>query len=397
MNLRTNIIALLLLFLGSVLTAQNAVKYGNDYLAIGVGARAHGMGKSIVASVADGNAVYWNPAGLTMLSSSFEVNLMHAEWFSGIAKYDYVSFAKSLGEEKESAFAVAVIRLGIDNIPNTFNLVGADGSINPDLVTGFSYADYAALASYSHKLRIDGLRLGGTAKVIYRNAGQFGKAWGFGADLGVQYDVQRWKFGLMARDITSTFNAWSFDYTEEEIATLLTTGNEISDNSIEIVTPRFILGAAFASRKTGEEKIGILVEMDADFTTDGQRNVLISSKSFNMDPSIGLELDYKQLVFLRAGVNNFQETFDDEGGSALAVQPNMGIGLKLGMVTIDYALNNVGSAGNSGNYYSHIISLGVRFKEKPKKEKKPKPKKQPKPKKKAYPDSDYPDYIEQID
>lgn len=399
MRVRIYTVVFLLLFFGPILLAQNTVKYGNDYLAIGVGARAHGMGKSVVANVASGNAGYWNPAGLVLMPHSFQVNMMHAEWFSGIAKYDYISFAKSLGTEKKSAIGVSIIRLGIDNIPNTFSLVGADGSINPDLVTGFSYADYAALISYSRKLKPKGLRLGGSAKIIYRNAGKFGKAWGFGADIGLQYDLNRWKFGLMARDITSTFNAWSFTYTEEEIATLLTTGNELSENSIEVVTPRIILGTAFYSRKTGDEKVGILAEIDFDFTTDGQRNVLISSKSFNVDPSMGLEFDYNQMVFLRAGINNFQKVLNDEGNSSLSVQPNMGIGLKIGQITIDYALNNVGSAGNTGNFYSHIISLGIGFKEKSRNKESldvsPKEKKSKTKKKDLEPN--YPDYIEQID
>ena len=191
------------------LIAQNVVKYGNDFLAIGVGARAHGMGKSVVANASGGDAGYWNPAGLVIMPTSFQVNLMHAEWFAGIAKYDYVSLANSLGKDKKSALGITIIRLGIDDIPNTFELIQSDGSINTDYVTGFSYADYAGMVSYSTKLKPEGLRLGGTAKVIYRNVGTFGKAWGFGADVGLQYDLNRWKIGLMARDITSTFTAWN--------------------------------------------------------------------------------------------------------------------------------------------------------------------------------------------
>ncbi len=377
--------------------AQNTVKYGNEFLSIGVGARAHGMGKSVVASTTGGDAGFWNPAGLVIIPTNFQVNFMHAEWFAGVAKYDYVSFANALGKEKKSALGISVIRLGIDDIPNTFNLVGSDGSVNPDWVTGFSYADYAGLITYSRKLKPDGLRFGGNAKVIYRSVGKFGKAWGFGLDLGMQYDLGRWQLGLMARDITSTFNAWSISYTEEEIGTLLATGNELGESSIEIVTPTIIIGTAFNSRKTGKEKIGFLAEMNLNFTTDGQRNVLISSPSINIDPSLGIELDYKGLVYLRGGVNNFQNVKDDDGNSSLVVQPNMGVGLKLGPFLIDYALNNVGSAGNSGNFYSHIISLSINFKQKKiTKDKLEVTPISPKVKKKDM-KSDYPDYIEQID
>ena len=39
-------------------------KYSNEFLNIGAGARGLGMGGAQVASVADGTAGYWNPAGL---------------------------------------------------------------------------------------------------------------------------------------------------------------------------------------------------------------------------------------------------------------------------------------------------------------------------------------------
>jgi hypothetical protein len=394
-NITLFVFMCLLLVLPLSAQNDNVVKYGNDFLAIGVGARAHGMGKSVVANVSGGDAGYWNPAGLVMSPSAFQVNFMHAEWFAGVAKYDYISIANSLGDDKKATLGISLIRLGVDNIPNTFDLVMSDGSIDPSRVTSFSYADYAGLVSYSRKLKPKGLRLGGTAKVIYKSAGKFGSAWGFGADLGMQYDIKRWKFGLMARDITSTFNAWSYDFTEEEIATLVATGNEIVENSIEVITPRIILGTAFSTRRTGAEKVGILVEMDLDFTTDGQRNVLVSTKSFNMDPSLGMEFDYKNIVFIRGGINNFQNVLDDEGNSSLAVQPNMGIGIKIGSFNIDYALNNVGSAGNTGNFYSHIVSVAINFKQKNgNKEQLDKGQRQPKAKEM---ESKYPDYIEQID
>ena len=40
-------------------------KYSNEFLNIGAGARGLGMGASVSASVNDGTAGYWNPAGLT--------------------------------------------------------------------------------------------------------------------------------------------------------------------------------------------------------------------------------------------------------------------------------------------------------------------------------------------
>ncbi|MEJ7665627.1 MAG: hypothetical protein WKG07_41965 [Hymenobacter sp.] len=50
-----------------------------------------------------------------------------------------------------------------------------------------------------------------SGKVIYRNVGSFANAYGFGIDAGVQYNHNGWRLGLMARDITTTFTAWSID------------------------------------------------------------------------------------------------------------------------------------------------------------------------------------------
>src|SRR5690606_681188 len=103
------------------LSAQ--VKYSNEFLTIGAGARAHGMSNAMISHIGDVSAGYWNPAGLTQINTPFQVSAMHAEWFAGIAKYDYISFAKQLKGENNAAFGLSVIRLGIDNIPNTLNLV----------------------------------------------------------------------------------------------------------------------------------------------------------------------------------------------------------------------------------------------------------------------------------
>jgi hypothetical protein len=52
-----------LLFL-SAFPVVFAQKYSNEFLAIGVGADAYGMGNAVVASADGVSAAYWNPAGL---------------------------------------------------------------------------------------------------------------------------------------------------------------------------------------------------------------------------------------------------------------------------------------------------------------------------------------------
>lgn len=353
-----------LLFLGFVLFGvvfeATAQKYSNEFLAIGVGARGHGMSGAQTALSNDLSAAYWNPAGLSGIEAPLQLAAMHAEWFAGVGQYDYIGFGKSLNRDKGSYLAFSVIRLGIDNIPYTINLVEPDGTINYDNVTEFSAADYAVMGSYARRLRNPALSVGGSVKVIRRVIGTFGGSWGFGADIGVQYKKKNLSLGLMGRDLTTTFNAWSFNLTEREKEVFTATDNEIPVSNTEITRPRFILGAAYKIRLN--EKASLLPALDLEWTTDGQRNVLISSKSFNVDPRFGLEADYNNFVQLRAGVGNFQRVKDDFDPEQenIAFQPNFGVGLHLGRVQLDYALTNIGNVAQIS--YSHIVSLKLDFK-----------------------------------
>ena len=198
------------------------------------------------------------------------------------------------------------------------------------------------------------LRLGGNVKVVHRNAGSFATAWGFGLDAGAQMDIKKWKFGATFKDITSTFNAWSFSFTEEEKDVLLATGNIVPENSLEITTPRLILGAAYDF--TLSENFGLLAEINTDITSDGRRNVLISADPVSIDPHIGIEADYKEFIFLRGGVGNVQRYIpDDLYEEAWTLQPNIGLGLVIGPVHLDYAYTNIGK--QSEVLYSHVFSL----------------------------------------
>jgi hypothetical protein len=347
-----------------ILASKNqlfAQKYSNEFLSLGVGARAHGMSGAQSAHVNDITAAYWNAAGLSEITAPFQIGAMHAEWFGGVAQYDYLAFGKSLDKEKKSFLAFTLIRLGIDDIPYTINLVNSDGTINYDNLTSFSAADYAFMGSYARKLKNPALSVGGSMKVIRRVIGKFGGAWGFGADLSMQYRKGNWMFGLQGRDLTTTFNAWSFNLTDKEKQVFTATNNEIPVSNTEITRPAFLLGGAY--RVKFNSKTSLLTAIDLEMTTDGQRNVLISSKSFNADPHIGLELDYNKFVQLRAGVSTFQRVKDDfnVNKEILTFQPNFGIGLKLGRVQLDYAFTDIGNVSQA--LYSNIFSLKLDLKE----------------------------------
>lgn len=340
----------------SLLTyAQSAPKYSNEFLFVGVGAKSFGMSQSVIASVDDVTAGYWNPAGLVHLKDNVQLSYMHSNYFAGIANYDYSGVAFKAGEN--NAMAVSFVRMGIDGIPNTLD-IWKNGVLDYDLITEFSSVDYSFMFSYAQKLLKNGLSFGGSAKVIRRKAGQFANAWGFGLDAGLQYKLDNdWRFAVVARDVTSTFNAWNFTFTDAQKETLAQLNQEIPKNSLEITLPRILLGAA--KKVQIGENYTLDAELNADLTTDGKRNTVIKTDALSVDPHLGVQFGYADAVFVRAGVGNIQKVENIDRKELWSFQPNIGIGLNLDKFAIDYAMANV--ASTAAVNYSHVFSIRFKF------------------------------------
>ncbi|MCO5258657.1 MAG: hypothetical protein M9916_00755 [Crocinitomicaceae bacterium] len=345
----------IIIFTSTVFSQTVAPKYSNEFLQIGIGADALGLGNAVIANTGNVMSSYWNPAGLTQSDKWLDIGLMHSEYFAGIAKYDYLGLSHKIDEK--SAFGFTAIRFGVDDIPNTTQLIDNQGNIDYDRITTFTAADYGFLFSYARKLPVEGLSFGGSFKVIYRKVGGFAKSWGFGLDAGVQYHLKdHWKFGAVLRDATSTFNAWIFSLDDATKEVFEKTGNEIPKNGLELTLPRLILGA-YTKYPLGKKGIYFASELDIDLTTDGKRNTLIRSKVFSIDPKFGIEFGFREFIAIRAGITNMQYTKDFNDKKKFNIQPNIGIGVGFKSIHLDYAFTDIGDA--SVALYSHVISLRV--------------------------------------
>ncbi len=344
---------LILLFLiaGFTMQAQTVRKYSNEFLNIGVDARAFGMSNAMTANTGDVNSGYWNPAGLTKLEDK-QLSLMHASYFANIANYDYAAFAMPL--DKESAVAFSIIRFGVDDILNTTQLIDDQGQINYDRISLFSTADYAGTFSYARRLPLDGFSFGVNAKVVRRIIGDFANSWGFGLDAGLQFESNNnWQFGLMARDITTTFNAWSID--EDKFADIqgaVAGQNQELPETTEITIPKLQLGAA--KKFTYDHDFTLLTEVDFNFRF-AETNDIISSSSVSMTPSLGLEFGYIEMIYVRTGFGNVQNTVKLDGSESTSLQPNLGVGFKYKGIAVDYALTDIGDS--SATLYSNVFSV----------------------------------------
>lgn len=370
---KTIVCGLFFLVAGSIDGEAQSRIYVNEYLNIGVGARALAMGGAQAASSADAYSAYWNPAGLVNMENDAELGAMHAEYFAGIFKYNYGALGLKL-KDKKRAVGVSYMRFATDNIPYTIDYVRPDGSFDEDKLKSISAGDYAFNLSYSQQL--DWFRknpkikasLGANAKILYRHVGRMSNAWGVGMDVGLQIASEQWRLGLSARDITTTTTSWRFNFTEREKEVFLQTDNEIPIKSYEVMFPRLNVAYGRYFFKP-VSKFQLLAEVAADITTDGKRIALVSGNVISIDPRLGLEASYKNSIFLRAGISNIYRTGDnfDVGNEKkyLVYQPAVGVGFKISQLHIDYAFTSLNMQNNP--LYTHIVSLKLNFRQKKKK------------------------------
>lgn len=321
---------------------------------IGVDAAAMGMANVMTASTSDVNSGYWNPAGLVRLEDN-QLSLMHSSYFANIATYNYAAYAMPLDDR--SAVGFSIIRFGVDDILNTTQLIDQQGNIDYNRISLFSTADYGFTFSYARKIPLDGFSYGVNAKVIRRIIGKFASSWGFGFDAGIQFEKGNWQFGIMARDITTTYNMWSID--EDEFATIqgaVAGQNQELPETTELTIPKLQLGIARNFIFRHDYSLLAAFNLNVRFV---QTNDIISNETFSIDPALGFQFGYIDLVFLRAGVGNFQNVMQLDGNKQLAFQPNIGVGFKYKGIQVDYALTDIGD--QSAALYSNVFSLKLDF------------------------------------
>ncbi len=332
--------------------SQAVRKYSNEFMNIGVDAAALGRANTAVATTTDVNSGYWNPAGLIHLEDH-QVSLMHANYFANIAQYDYIAYASPIDDR--SAWGISMIRFGVDDILNTTELIDSEGNIDYNRISLFSTADYGFTFSYARKLPVPGFQYGVNAKIIRRVIGKFANSWGFGFDVGLQLEKNDWQFGLMVRDITTTYNVWSIDEQEyQKIANAIPGENQELPESTEITAPKIQLGVAKKFNIHYDYSILAAANMNMRLT---KTNDILATDAVSIDPALGFEFGYTDLVFLRAGVGNFQKVTQIDNTEKVGFQPNIGVGFKYKGIQIDYALTDLGNQSTA--LYSNIFSVKV--------------------------------------
>ena len=317
--------SLLFAILPTISHTASRAKYAGEFIAIGVGGRAFGLGGAYVAVAGDVTAGYWNPAGLSRLNYP-QFTLMHDEQFGGLINYDYGAVAFPAGAN--ASLALSAIRLGVDNIANTSNAwndlngngLPESNEIDRSKISYFNAADWAFYLSYAKKSSED-FSYGANLKIIRRENGEAG-ATGIGFDVGAQYRLtDRLTLGANAQDITTTLIAWNTG-TNELIAPTLKLGSAYRIDALDgQFTPAFDVDMRFEDRASAS-------------------NAHIGAVS--LDFHTGLEFDFRQVVAVRTGYSDLG-TF------------TIGAGVHLPKFDIDYSFAKFDGTEELGN--THRISI----------------------------------------
>jgi len=172
----------------SVATARASFDGGTESVFnLGAGARAMGLGNGFIALSDDATAIYYNPAGLSYLSSQ-QVSLLHTVIFEGTI-YDFASYAYPLG--RWGGFGIAGMRLGTDDI-------GRRDDIHD--LGRFNASQTQLLISYGRPLT-KRFAAGVSVKVANQSIDDY-SAYGFGLDAGGRVNIIRGlSGGIMLQDI----------------------------------------------------------------------------------------------------------------------------------------------------------------------------------------------------
>jgi hypothetical protein len=300
---------------------------GAQFLKLGVGARARGMGDAFIGVADDAQAVFWNPAGLANIESK-DLSFSHLSW---IADVNHESFAYAQNFSNVGVFAVSAIMLGTEDMDVT--------TTQQQEGTGetFTYRDLAIGLSYARRLT-DKFCFGLTLKYIDEQI-YIKHARGFGVDVGTQYQT-----GLKSLTLSMAITNFGQDlrfegtYFNTEVVSGTNTMLFEKRNFDRFPLPlKFGIGLTYDILEGKEFKSKIAFDV-------------LHPNDYSERIHLGCENWYKDIVAFRLG---YKLNYDEEG-----LCLGFGVKKRIGSLDfkIDYAYSYFGVFENL-----NAFSLGITF------------------------------------
>ena len=318
---------LIIFLLCSINTGQIVSKTGTtaaQFLKIGIGARALAMGGAYSAISNDATALYWNPAGLSLINNN-EIILDHQDWILDV-DLDFIggTFNTPFGT---IGAAITAMYMGEMEVTTTHDPEGTGEKFNAGSIMG--------QLTFSKSLT-DRFSFGITTKIIQESIYN-SKANGIAIDLGTLYNTQipGLTMGMSISNYGTKMQMEGRDLLLQTEVDPSLESDPININANFATDPYelpllFRFGLAY--KKAIPNNLSILIAADALHPNDNTESI-----------NLGSELAFKDFLFLRTGLAN-QYQRDRISGLSL------GCGIKLKLSNsyyyIDYTYLDMGPLGN---------------------------------------------------
>lgn len=264
------------------LAATNGGRTAADFLQIGVGADAAGMGGAYSSVARGASATFWNPARIVS-SGTTEVSLSHFMWYQGI-KLEHGSAAIALSPTMALGASITFLDYGtIDAYDVNGNSTGEVSSY--DMQGGLSLS-----LALSERFSI-----GITGKYVSEKLADL-TASTFAGDLGISYQSNRWSLSLAAFNLSRGI---TFASVTEKLPSSVRAGIAVTPFS-----PAFLTSLEVEKRLYGD----VVVRQ-------------------------GVEVNVRDQYYLRGGLNYFPQNSVRKMGTGFS----LGAGVRFGQAGLDYS------------------------------------------------------------
>ena len=288
-----------------------------QFLKIGVGARAVGMGESYVAVADDAEALYWNPAGIALIDRPSLI-FAHNQWLVD-TQLEYVGGVFQLDDANVLGAAITYLHTEEMNETTELQPFGTGRT--------FGFSDFLLSLTYARKMTSQ-FSFGVSTKFMQETIAELTMR-SMLFDLGITYHTgfQSTRFAMsitnFGQDMTPSGN---FSYQN-------LVGEDVNVSSFQSFAPPTLFRIGMAAEMIDNEQHRLTTSVQLNHPNDNAENI-----------NLGMEYAWKEVFALRGGYKTAQA---EENFSA-----GFGVHLPISMADfqLDYAFTNFGRLGSVNRF-----------------------------------------------